>query len=362
MHVVISTIGTYEVDTENLTCTCSFKQTLGLPCRHLFFARSYLQLTTFQTTMVADRWLKSYQIINEIIPQDEEAIEVRTINQTLQIDKVPFKPKEKVTLSQSQKYTKMLKFCQKLAAIASQCGMPEFCEKFSTIESIIELWDKNIPFYIQKVRYILTYLLFNSYYVLYQADDAPLLQASLSNGPSANVSLPDVKVGHTFEANVDEKVEIEQVSKLHDDFEVTIASVDPKNSDQLTIVNQGPQVTVETYDNQVDAKPVVTADAEPVVTADVDPVVTADADPVVMADADPVVTADVDPVVTADANPVVMADADPVVMALADPVVNADPVGEVMCNVNNTPAVDSRPTEKSLALDHHHHLDKKVAS
>ena len=62
--------------------------------------------------------------------------------------------KEKVTLSQSQKYTKMLKFCQKLAAIASQCGMPEFCGELSTVESIIESWDKNILFYIQKVRYV----------------------------------------------------------------------------------------------------------------------------------------------------------------------------------------------------------------
>ena len=157
-HVVVSTIGTYEVDPENLTCTCSFKQTLGLPCRHLFFARSYLQLTTFETTMVADRWLKSYQIIDKIIPQDVEPIEVRTVNQTMQIDKLPLKPKQKATLSQSQKYTKMLKVCQKLAAIASQCGMPEFCEKTSTIESIIELWDENIPFCIQKVSFNILFI------------------------------------------------------------------------------------------------------------------------------------------------------------------------------------------------------------
>ena len=44
------------------------------------------------------------------------------------------------------------------------------------------------------------------------------------------------------------------------------------------------------------------------------------------------------------------------------PVVMANPVGKVMCNVNNTPAVYSRATEKSLTLDRHHHLDKKVAS
>lgn len=100
--------------------------------------------------MVADRWLKSYQMLDKIVPQDAEAIEVTT-NQSLQIDKLPLKPKEKVTLSQSQKYRKMLNTSEKLAAIASHCGMPEFCEKLSTIETIIKLWDKNVPFSIEKV-------------------------------------------------------------------------------------------------------------------------------------------------------------------------------------------------------------------
>jgi len=154
-HVVLSTIGSYEVDTESLTCTCSFKQTLGLPCRHLFFARSYLQLTTFEATMVADRWLKSYQILDESIAQNGEVFKIGTTNGAMKIDKLPFKPKQKVTLSQSQKYTKMLSACQQLAAIASHCGMSEFCDKLSTIETIIELWDKNVPFYIQKVCMLL---------------------------------------------------------------------------------------------------------------------------------------------------------------------------------------------------------------
>ena len=149
-HVVLSTTGTYDVDAESLSCTCSFQQTLGLPCRHLFFVRSYLQLTTFECTMVADRWLKSYQMLDEILPQNPESVDMAT-SQSLQIDKFPLKLKGKVTLSQSQKYRKMLNTSEKLAAIASQCGMPEFREKLSTIETIIELWDKNVPFSIRKV-------------------------------------------------------------------------------------------------------------------------------------------------------------------------------------------------------------------
>ena len=98
---------------------------------------------------------------------------------------------------------------------------------------------------------------------------------------------------------------------------MTSVSVDPKNSDQITVINQDPQVSVEEYDDQVDANPVVVTDADPVL----------------------------------------MTDADPVVTVLANPVVIADPVDEVMCNVNNTPAVDSQATEKSLIVGDH----KKVA-
>ena len=136
-HVVLSTISTYKVNTENLTCMCSFKQTLGLPCRHLFFARSYLQLTTFEATMVADRWLESYQMFDKIVSQDGEALEMITTTHPMQIDKVIFKPMQQGTLTVS-KIHKMLNICQKLAAIGSHCGMPEFHEKLSFIETIIE--------------------------------------------------------------------------------------------------------------------------------------------------------------------------------------------------------------------------------
>ena len=68
--------------------------------------------------MVADRWLKSYQMLDKILPQNPESVDMAT-SQSLQIDKFPLKLKEKVTLSQSQKYRKMLNTSEKLAAIAS---------------------------------------------------------------------------------------------------------------------------------------------------------------------------------------------------------------------------------------------------
>jgi len=58
---------------------------------------------------------------------------------------------------------------------------------------------------------------------------------------------------HTFEANIDEQIEIdcELVSKVKDDFEAVVCSVDPKNSDQITVVEKEAPVTMETDDQVV---------------------------------------------------------------------------------------------------------------
>lgn len=60
---------------------------------------------------------------------------------------------------------------------------------------------------------------------------------------------------HTFEANIDEQIEIdhEPVSTVKDDFEAVVGSVDPKSSDQITVVEKESPVTMETDDDQVAA-------------------------------------------------------------------------------------------------------------
>ena len=40
----------------------------------------------------------------------------------------------------------MLSLTNRLAIMASQCGMPEFREKYATIESLVHLWEENVPF------------------------------------------------------------------------------------------------------------------------------------------------------------------------------------------------------------------------
>ena len=50
------------------------------------------------------------------------------------------------TLSKNQKFRKMLSLSQKLAILASNCGIPDFCQKYSDVENLIRSWENNVPF------------------------------------------------------------------------------------------------------------------------------------------------------------------------------------------------------------------------
>ena len=104
-------------------------------------------LNIFDPAMVADRWLKSYQILDMVDSHSKEATDIISKSEALQIEKLP-KPKEKGTLSQSQKYTRLARSLLQFLLIV-ECQ--SFRETFSTIEAIIGLWDKNVPFCIQMV-------------------------------------------------------------------------------------------------------------------------------------------------------------------------------------------------------------------
>ena len=42
-------------------CSCSFKRTLLMPCRHILAVRRSLTMSLFEDAMVGKRWLKSFE-------------------------------------------------------------------------------------------------------------------------------------------------------------------------------------------------------------------------------------------------------------------------------------------------------------
>ena len=129
-------------DADGTVCSCSFFKTMRLPCRHIFAARHFSQLPLFQACMVPQRWFKQYQLcVDEnpckvVGPCDE--------NHDIHISTFTGKALATTTLSQGQKFKKMLSLCHKLATVASQSGMPEFRKKYDDVENILRCWEQNV--------------------------------------------------------------------------------------------------------------------------------------------------------------------------------------------------------------------------
>ena len=58
-------INVYDVNAMENQCSCSFKRTLVMPCRHIFAVRRSLSMSLFEDAMVGKRWLKSYGMFDQ---------------------------------------------------------------------------------------------------------------------------------------------------------------------------------------------------------------------------------------------------------------------------------------------------------
>lgn len=131
-------------------CSCSFRKTLQLPCRHLLAARIYTPETSvFESGLVAERWRKSYQLHAGVMPHDEDQ-DGSIIHHDVVVSTLP-SSSVSGTLSKNQKYQKMLSLSKKIAIAASQCGMPQFRTMYSTVESMVNYIERNIPFVLTQV-------------------------------------------------------------------------------------------------------------------------------------------------------------------------------------------------------------------
>ena len=126
----------YSVSPEAGTCSCTFQQTLLMPCRHIFKYRDHCGNPMFDPSLVANRWLKSYQV--HVGVSSAPAASPDDMYHEVCYTSISA-PKLNGTLSQTQKYRKIHSLTEKLAFYASQCGMAEFREKHAALEKILNL-------------------------------------------------------------------------------------------------------------------------------------------------------------------------------------------------------------------------------
>lgn len=130
-------------------CNCPFHKTILLPCRHIFFICQHQNFPIFENSLVANRWLKEYQPRIVVHTTGDETfvnkseVEISTVVSNATLSK---------TLARNQKYNKMLSLCQKLAVVASQCGMADFREKYANIEKLVKYWESSTPVVITPIN------------------------------------------------------------------------------------------------------------------------------------------------------------------------------------------------------------------
>ena len=119
-------------------------------CRHLLAARTNAGTATFEP--LAERWLKQYLLHVGVKPTiDGDHIEVEddscghSKQHQVMVSTLPPSSKVSRTLTRNEKYRKMLSLSQKIAVVTSECGMPEVRRMYSTVESLLSYWERNVP-------------------------------------------------------------------------------------------------------------------------------------------------------------------------------------------------------------------------
>ena len=107
------------------TCDCRFHQSMRLPCRHVFFLRTYLNLTVFQASLVHDmHFLGGANAGNTSGNITSTVSNVRPVNVS----------------TQEARYRKASKLCQDITVYMSILGEDEFIDKYNYLSNLFRSW------------------------------------------------------------------------------------------------------------------------------------------------------------------------------------------------------------------------------
>lgn len=120
-------------------CTCSFRKSMQLPCRHIFAVRLHLSLDLFSPELCGTRWTLAYYCSSHrVLVTGGGDSSTNNDAKALTIFQNP--PNTQKVVSQHEKYRKAYHVTQKLASLASEAPMREFEEQLATLEKLLALW------------------------------------------------------------------------------------------------------------------------------------------------------------------------------------------------------------------------------
>lgn len=144
------------------SCQCSFRKSMGLPCRHIFFSRIVMDMELYDVSLCDRRWTSQYYEENARLskPPGND----HTINSVTSITHV--EQLSKSVMSANQKYKKAYVLAKKLASVCSEVGMREFEERINKMQELLEAWQNNTDIVINGTsKFILMYFVNGSNYM-----------------------------------------------------------------------------------------------------------------------------------------------------------------------------------------------------
>jgi zinc finger SWIM domain-containing protein 3 len=116
-------------------CSCTFRKSMQLPCRHILAVRSVSELDLYCAELCACRWTLAYYHSNHRVLAESTS----DFDSSLTINEHAVRTKP--ILSQHDKYRKAFRITQKLTSIVSEAPMREFEEKLESLKRIVHMWE-----------------------------------------------------------------------------------------------------------------------------------------------------------------------------------------------------------------------------
>ncbi|KAG0431949.1 hypothetical protein HPB47_021263 [Ixodes persulcatus] len=124
-----------ETVTTTASCSCSFRQSMMSPCRHILAVRRSKGLSLYEEGLYSQRWSRKYYHCKQrLFNQKEPGTELAGVSVTPIIRK----PKPQ---TQQQKYRAAFLLCKYLAELASEETNERFVQHLATLKTLIKEWE-----------------------------------------------------------------------------------------------------------------------------------------------------------------------------------------------------------------------------
>ena len=121
-----------------VSCTCKFRVTMQLPCRHMFAVRGEAKMDLFCKDLAAERWSMSYLTVAHSMKASTST------DASVDISVAPDAPPSR-KISSHQEYNRAFRLASSLNSLAAEVGMEEFEARLVVLQDLHDQWSSRVP-------------------------------------------------------------------------------------------------------------------------------------------------------------------------------------------------------------------------